>query len=84
MKEASIRQRILVKLYWKRCWNEKHTAFENAYSGVPGHLKGAARKELLLLIKEGLVLAKQTCYGLQVSLNSNKIKEIEACLSGGI
>ena len=77
-----LRRRILLRLYWKRCWNEKHTAFENAYSAVPGHLKGKAKRELLLLIREGLVLAKPTDYGLQISLNTDNIKDIEQCLEG--
>jgi hypothetical protein len=80
--DSLIRKKILLHMYKRRCWNEKHTAFENAYSGVPGHLKGIGKQETELMIKENLLLAKQTLYGLQVSLNSDKIREIEDCLAG--
>ena len=71
-----IRKYIIKKLYRRNCWNEKHTAFENAYSGVPSHLRGEAKKEAQALIREGLLLDKSTCYGLQVSLNPYKREEI--------
>jgi hypothetical protein len=71
-----LRKYIIKKLYRRACWHEKHTAFENAYAGVPSHLKGKAKKEVKELIKEGILLEKPTCYGIQVSLNPEKIKEI--------
>jgi len=71
-----IRKYIIKKLYRRGCWHEKHTAFENAYSGVPSHLRGEAKKEVKELIKEGILLEKATCYGLQISLNPEKRKEI--------
>jgi hypothetical protein len=43
---------------------------------VPSHLKGKVKKEVKELIKEGILLEKPTCYGLQVSLNPERIKEI--------
>ena len=42
----------------------------------PSHLKGKAKKEVKELIKEEILLEKSTCYGIQVSLNSEKLKEI--------
>ena len=71
-----IRKYIIKKLYRRGCWRGKHTAFENAYSGVPSHLRGDAKKEIKELIKERILLEKSTCYGIQVSLNPEKIKEI--------
>lgn len=71
-----VREYIIKKLYRRACWHEKHTAFENAYSGVPSHLKGDAKKEVKELIKEGILLEKSTFYGLQISLNPEKRKEI--------
>jgi hypothetical protein len=75
-----LRKYIIRKLYRRGCWNEKHTAFENTYSGVPSHLRGEAKEAVIELIKEDLIMGKQTCYGLQISLNPEKIKEIEECL----
>jgi len=77
---SELRKYILTRLYRRGCWGEKHTAFENAYSGVPSHLRGAAKKEVKEMIKEGLILEKPTCYGLQLSLNPAKIKEITSCV----
>jgi hypothetical protein len=71
-----LRKYIIKKLYRRACWHEKHTAFENTYSGVPSHLRGKAKQEVKELIKEGILLEKLTCYGLQVSLNSQKKEEI--------
>lgn len=71
-----LRKYIIKKLYRRACWHEKHTAFENAYSGVPSHLRGKAKQEVKELIKEGILLEKSTCYGLQVSLNHHKREEI--------
>jgi hypothetical protein len=75
-----IRKYVIKRLYRRGCWHEKHTAFENAYSGVPSHLRGEAKKQVQELIKEGLILEKSTCYGLQVSLNPEKRDEIMKCL----
>lgn len=71
-----IRKYIIKRLYRRGCWHNKHTAFENAYAGVPSHLKGKAKQIVKELIKEGILLEKFTCYGLQVSLNPAKRKEI--------
>ncbi|MEM2139299.1 MAG: hypothetical protein QXM96_04060 [Candidatus Woesearchaeota archaeon] len=76
MDEKKLRKNILYKLFRKRIINEKHTAMENALKGIPKHLKGDSKKILNELIKENLILKKDTCYGTQISLNSEKIKEI--------
>jgi len=54
----------------------KHTAFEHITAGMPTHLHGDAKKAAQELIKEGLILAKPTSYGLQISLNPERIEEI--------
>jgi len=71
-----IRKYIIKRLYRRGCWHNKHTAFENAYAGVPSHLKGEAKQTVKALIKESILLEKPTCYGLQVSPNPRKRKEI--------
>ena len=73
----SIRAIILKKLYRHRVVGGKHTAFEHVMSGIPKHLAGDAKRAAEELIKEGLILAKSTSYGLQISLNPEMLDEIE-------
>ncbi|MBI4016205.1 MAG: hypothetical protein HY363_00755, partial [Candidatus Aenigmarchaeota archaeon] len=54
----------------------KHTAFEHVMSGIPSHTTGDAKEAAEQLIKEGLVLTKPSSYGLQISLNPERIAEI--------
>lgn len=68
---------ILRKLHRLRIIGGKHTAVEHLTSGLPKHIAGEAKKAVGDLIKEGLILKKPTSYGLQVSLNPERIKEIE-------
>ncbi len=49
----------------------------NIPHGFPKELRKDVKKELKELIKQGLVLEKHTNYGLHVSLNIKKKKEIE-------
>ena len=67
---------ILRKLYRRRIIGGKHTAVEHLTKGLPKHLAGAAKNAIKELIKEGIILSKPTSYGLQVSLNPEKINEI--------
>ncbi len=71
----SIQQIILRKLYRRRIIGGKHTAFEHITAGMPTHLHGEAKNVADELIKAGLILAKPTSYGLQISLNP-RIEEI--------
>lgn len=67
---------ILRKLYRRRVIGGKHTAVEHLAKGLPKHLAGAAKEAVKELIKEGFILEKPASYGLQVSLNPEKIDEI--------
>ena len=71
------RKIVLKKLYRHRVIGGKHTAIEHLTHGLPKHVVGEAKDAVKKLIKEGLVLTKPTSYGLQVSLNPEKIAEIE-------
>jgi len=75
-----IRQIMLRKLYRRRIIGGKHTAFEHITAGMPTHLHGSAKKIAAELIKQGFILAKPTSYGLQISLNPERIEEIIECL----
>ncbi len=67
---------ILRKLFRHRIIGGKHTAIEHITKGLPKHFVGTAKKAVKELIKEGFVLQKPTSYGLQVSLNPEKINEV--------
>ena len=67
---------ILRKLFRRRIIGGKHTAIEHLTKGLPKDAIGKARNAVTKLIKEGLILSKPTSYGLQVSLNPEKIDEI--------
>lgn len=71
-----LRKHILRKLYRRRVIGGKHTALEHVMSGIPSHLTGEAKMAAELLMKEGLIMAKPTSYGVQISLNPEKLDEI--------
>lgn len=75
-----LRVSILRKLFRHRIIGGKHTAFEHVVSGFPSHVLGVAKKTAEELIKKDLILAKHTNYGLQVSLNPDRIDEIKRIL----
>ena len=67
---------IIRKMYRLRTIGGKHTAVENLTKSIPKHLVGDAKKAVKDLLKDGLIIQKQTSYGLHVSLNPEKIDEI--------
>jgi len=77
MIQEAIRRKILKKLYLQRIIQHKHTSFDNLPKGFPTHLRGQVKEAAELLLKEGLLLSKPTSYGLEVSLNHERIEEIE-------
>jgi len=76
-KEDQIRAYILRKLARFRKWGESHTAFDHIQSGMPSHLRDKAKDEGKKLIRDGLILSKSTHYGLEISLNPLRAKEIK-------
>jgi len=75
--EEQIKATILYNLRRKRVIGGVHTPFDTLKRGFPSHLKGDIDKIAKELIKNGFLVAKPTFYGLQVSLNKEKISEIE-------
>ncbi len=77
--EEDIKRFILRKLVRHRMWAHKHTSIHNLPKGLPDSLrsKKEVRKIIDELLKKGFLLSKPTNYGLEVSLNINKKKEIE-------
>ncbi len=74
-----IKKFIVRKLYRKRMWLHKHTNINNLPKGLPNELRSSkeVKNSIEELLKEQLLLSKPTHYGLEVSLNPKKRKEIE-------
>ena len=74
-----IKKFIVRKLYRKRMWLHKHTNINNLPKGLSNELRVSREVKTAIeeLLKEQILLSKPTHYGLEVSLNPKKIKEIE-------
>lgn len=72
-----VKATILYNLRRKKVIGGVHTPFDTLKKGFPSHLGRNINKIAKELIKKGLLITKPTSYGLQVSLNKNRIKEIE-------
>ncbi len=75
--EDKIKATILYHLRRKKLIGNKHTHYDTIKKGFPSHLGKEIEKIAKELIKDGFIMTKPTSYGLQVSLNKEKIKEIE-------
>ena len=78
-----IKKFIIRKLYRKRMWLHKHTNIHNLPKGLSNELRVSREIKNVIdeLLKEQILLSKPTHYGLEVSLNSKKIKEIEELIN---
>ena len=74
-----IKKFIVRKLYRQRVWAHKHTNIHNLPKGLSNELRNSKeiKKAIKELLNEQILLSKPTHYGLEVSLNSKKIREIE-------
>ena len=74
-----IKLHILKKLFDQRCWMHKHFNINNISQGLPPHARDSRiiKKAVDDLIKNKWLLSKPTHYGLELSLNIDKKKEIE-------
>ena len=72
-RDEEIQSSVLFQLFRKQKWMANHIAYDKIKKWVIDSLKGDDGKEtdktLKQLIKEGLIIAKPTNYGLQISLN---------------
>lgn len=75
--EEKIKATILYNLRRKKVIGGVHTHFDTLRRGFPSHLGKDVNKTAKRLIRQGWILTKPAPYGLQVSLNKNKLKEIE-------
>lgn len=78
-----IKKFIVRKLYRKKTWLHKHTNINNLPKGLSNKLRVSkeVKNAIKELLKEQILLSKPTHYGLEVSLNPKKIKEIEEFIS---
>lgn len=77
MEEETIKATILYHLRRKKVLGGVHTHHDTLKMGFPKHLGKEIKNASKQLIKEGFLLTKPTSYGLQVSLNKDKLSEIE-------
>jgi hypothetical protein len=77
---SKIRTVILRKLVMHNIWGAKHTNYEFVQKGLPKELRGFAKDVADDLIKNGILLSHPTSYGMQISLNPDRAKEIKAIL----
>ncbi|MDO8516607.1 MAG: hypothetical protein Q7S33_00630 [Nanoarchaeota archaeon] len=77
--EDDIKRFILRKLVRHRIWMHKHTSIHNLPKGLPDFLRSGkgVKKVIEEMLKQKFLLSKPTNYGLEVSLNIDKKKEIE-------
>ncbi len=68
---------ILYNLRRKNKIGNKHTPLDSLSKGFPKHVKGEVKDVAKSLIRKGWVNKKPTSYGFEVSLDKNKIVEIE-------
>ncbi|HLC75386.1 MAG TPA: hypothetical protein VJH88_06065 [Candidatus Nanoarchaeia archaeon] len=80
MEEEQTKGFIVKKLFHHGYIGGRHTDIENLKKGLPGHFRGDIKKAAKELIKEEILTAKQTSYGVHVSLNPRKREEIEKYL----
>ncbi|MEK6881725.1 MAG: hypothetical protein AABY22_19055 [Nanoarchaeota archaeon] len=77
--EEDIKKFILRKLVRHRIWMHKHTSINNLPKGLPDYLRSKKEVRFAIdeLLKQKILLANPTNYGLEVSLNIEKKAEIE-------
>ena len=75
--DEEVKATILYHLRRKKVIGGVHTHFDTLTRGFPSHLGKDVKKIAEDLIKQGLIIKKPTSYGLQVSLNKERLKEIE-------
>lgn len=77
---SGIRLKILRSLVRHNIWGAKHNSYELMQKGLPKHLRGFGKEVTDNLIREGILLSHPTSYGLQISLNPERAKEIKEIL----
>ena len=69
--------KVLYKLMRLGKWEHAHTSVDNLVKGFPKHKRGDVKKLIPKMIKRGFLHVKPTSYGMEVSLNVGRKREIE-------
>jgi hypothetical protein len=75
--DDKIKATILYHLRRKKVIGGVHTPFDTIIRGFPSHFGKDVKKVAEELIRKGYILKKITNYGLHITLNKNRIGEIE-------
>ena len=75
--EDNIKATLLYHLRRKKVIGGVHTPFDTLKKGFPSHIGKDVKKIAEELIKQGYIITKPTNNGLHVSLNKERLKEIE-------
>jgi hypothetical protein len=75
--DECIKATFLYHLRRKRAIGEKHVPYDTLKRGFPIHLGKDIKKTADELIRRGIITTKPASYGLQVSLNKERLGEIE-------
>ena len=75
--EEQIKATMLYHLRRKRIIGAKHTHYDTLKFGFSSHFGKEIKKIADKLIKQGFIITKPTSYGLQVSLNKDRVRKIE-------
>jgi hypothetical protein len=69
---------ILRRMYRRHYIGGKHTDIVHLEKSLPKHVRGEAKKAILNLLREGILLPKRTGYGFHVSLDPERLDEVKA------
>ncbi|MEX2016944.1 MAG: hypothetical protein WD876_00530 [Candidatus Pacearchaeota archaeon] len=75
--EDDIKATILYHLRRKKVIGGVHTPFDTVTKGFPSHMGKDIKKMTEELIRKGYILKKITNYGLHITLNKERLIEIE-------
>lgn len=74
--DEEVKGKILHKLTRLGKFHHSHTSFDNLPKGFPKEIRGDIKQIVKELIKEGILLAKPTQYGVEVSINIEEKEKI--------
>lgn len=74
--DSEIKGKILHKLTRLGKFHHSHTSIDNLHKGFPKEIGKDIRRCVDGLLKEGILFAKPTSYGLEVSINTEKKEKI--------
>ena len=81
MDKDDVKATLLYHLRKKNVIGAKHTHYDTLNFGFPKHMGKEVEDAAKQLIKDGILITKPTGYGLQVSLNKERLSEIEAFIA---